>query len=284
MNTQNEKKFLDYLEAVLAAPPGGQPSVVIGGQAVNFWCEYTASANPELQEHRPFTSKDLDLVAESNRQILSVAEVSGLKVVEANDFYAGANRAALIDKEGNTLIQFLTGVYGLQMSVFQQSVKQMVLEHPITQKRYQVRIIALQPLLKGKLRLAISSDNIRSPMDKRRDINHIKLLIACEKGVILRLLEQVKEQASTERDIIDELKSFVELSISEKNAIDSLHHKDISVSMYKAIPHKLFTVAPQFSKLEHYLKSPQFEKWCPHYLRLNQSQGPSQSQSSRMGF
>jgi hypothetical protein len=38
----------------------GQPYVLIGGQAVNYWAEHYLSANPQLEKLQPFTSEDID--------------------------------------------------------------------------------------------------------------------------------------------------------------------------------------------------------------------------------
>lgn len=38
----------------------GEPNLLIGGQAVNYWAERYASADPQLEKLRPFTSQDID--------------------------------------------------------------------------------------------------------------------------------------------------------------------------------------------------------------------------------
>ena len=39
---------------------GGQPYLLIGGQAVNYWAERYLAAEPQLETLRPFTSEDID--------------------------------------------------------------------------------------------------------------------------------------------------------------------------------------------------------------------------------
>jgi len=38
----------------------GQPYILIGGQAVNYWAEHYLAAEPELRKLQPFTSEDID--------------------------------------------------------------------------------------------------------------------------------------------------------------------------------------------------------------------------------
>ena len=38
----------------------GQPYILIGGQAVNYWAEHYLSVEPQLAELQPFTSEDID--------------------------------------------------------------------------------------------------------------------------------------------------------------------------------------------------------------------------------
>ena len=38
----------------------GQPYLLIGGQAVNYWAEHYLHADPQLEKLQPFTSEDID--------------------------------------------------------------------------------------------------------------------------------------------------------------------------------------------------------------------------------
>ena len=49
------------LELIYSSPSGR--IIIVGGQAVNFWADRYAPDEPKLLEHRPFTSRDLDLLA-----------------------------------------------------------------------------------------------------------------------------------------------------------------------------------------------------------------------------
>lgn len=52
--------FEDTIQ-VLERLDGENGLVLIGGQALNYWCDRYKVGVPELQDHGPFTSKDVDL-------------------------------------------------------------------------------------------------------------------------------------------------------------------------------------------------------------------------------
>ena len=52
---------LDQFDAVLRATnDGGQPYLLIGGQAVYFWASLYVAEEQILEQWRPFTSKEID--------------------------------------------------------------------------------------------------------------------------------------------------------------------------------------------------------------------------------
>ena len=52
----------DALLELIYSKPSGR-IVIVGGQAVNFWADRYAPDEPGLLVYRPFTSRDLDLLA-----------------------------------------------------------------------------------------------------------------------------------------------------------------------------------------------------------------------------
>lgn len=44
-------------------PAASEPLILIGGQALNYWCDKFRVDNPDLERHGPFASKDLDFQA-----------------------------------------------------------------------------------------------------------------------------------------------------------------------------------------------------------------------------
>ena len=49
-----------FSEVLKLRDAAGQPYLLIGGQAVNYWAEHYLSADPQLEKLRPFTGEDID--------------------------------------------------------------------------------------------------------------------------------------------------------------------------------------------------------------------------------
>ena len=49
-----------FSEVLKTRDAGGQPYVLIGGQAVNYWAERYLPIEPQLKPLQPFTSEDID--------------------------------------------------------------------------------------------------------------------------------------------------------------------------------------------------------------------------------
>jgi len=55
-----------FLEVLKVHDTAGQPYVLVGGQAVNYWAERYLSREPALSSLRPFTSEDIDFKGNRN--------------------------------------------------------------------------------------------------------------------------------------------------------------------------------------------------------------------------
>ena len=49
-----------FSEVLKVRDAAGQPYIRIGGQAVNYWAECYLAVEPQLEQLKPFTSKDID--------------------------------------------------------------------------------------------------------------------------------------------------------------------------------------------------------------------------------
>jgi hypothetical protein len=58
----NRTELDDFLAVLTQPDDAGQPFVVVGGHAVNYWAKLYLAREPRLHSHLPFTSKDLDVI------------------------------------------------------------------------------------------------------------------------------------------------------------------------------------------------------------------------------
>jgi hypothetical protein len=49
-----------FSEVLKIRDAAGQPYLLIGGQAVNYWAEHYLHTDPQLEKLKPFTSEDID--------------------------------------------------------------------------------------------------------------------------------------------------------------------------------------------------------------------------------
>ena len=56
------RELREYLVLLRQRDSTGQPFIVVGGHAANFWGEFYSKREPRLKVLLPFVSKDLDLI------------------------------------------------------------------------------------------------------------------------------------------------------------------------------------------------------------------------------
>lgn len=245
------RQFSDFLRAVVAQPPGRDPATVIGGQAVNFWCEQAQSSEPELAKHQPFTSRDLDMVAQNKEQTLAIAEATGLTLIEQSQAYAGTDRAALVDPKTNeTLIQILSGMFGVSDKELEDNTVDVSI-FDSSGKEYRARLANQTSLLQAKISLALAPDGMRSPEDKEHDRFHLKLLIMCIAVAGKNLVEGIGK-IHDERHVINSLKELLKV-VCSKEAV-KVAAIDSEIVWKNAIADEILKTNPaQFPKLARYV-------------------------------
>jgi len=242
---RKDLEFKDILRAV-TTPPGSDPATVIGGQAVNYWCDLVSAESPELAKYRPFTSIDLDVVAQRKEQTFAIATALKLKVVEAEQSYASTDRAALVD--GNrTVVQVLGGMYGVSDSELKKQTADVSFE--IDGEERHAKVANRIALIKGKLALVLAPDGVRSPENKEHDLHHLRLLIICAS---FGTRDLIANPQLTERFKIESLKQLLKVIKSKAaNEVSSLHS---SIDFKKAIfPTIAKLDAKKFPKLRAYV-------------------------------
>jgi hypothetical protein len=89
--------------------------LLVGGQAVNFWANYFELIAPELQRDRPFTSKDIDIVA-SRRDVSDLAErLHGkARIAGFDDNTASLATVAYVDDHGvRRILDVMNTIFGV---------------------------------------------------------------------------------------------------------------------------------------------------------------------------
>ena len=170
-----------FSEVLQIRNPVGQPYILIGGQAVNYWAGRYLATESDLQKHLPFTSKDIDF--RGNREdVRYIAEQ--LKLVPAFPHkiamtaLAGAIPVRVDDEE--TSIEIVRSIPGVTAA----SVETLAVEMEWNGKT--IRVLDPISLLICKVELALTVSQ-----QKRQDVEHLKLLFFCVRGFLREWLQGV---------------------------------------------------------------------------------------------
>jgi len=162
--------------------PVGQPYVLIGGQAVNYWAERYLATEPGLKKRLPFTSADIDF--RGNRD--DVQHIAGqLKLVPAFPhkvaMTALAGTIPLRMGDDHTTIEIVRSIPGVTVGM----VDTLAIEMEWSGKT--VRVLDPISLLICKIELALTVSQA-----KRQDIEHLNILLFCVRGFLREMLVEVE--------------------------------------------------------------------------------------------
>lgn len=159
----------------------GQPYVLVGGQAVNYWAEHYLSQEPELKSLRPFTSEDIDFkgnhddVQRIARQLESQANYPPKVALTALAGFVPFQIGNL--KSTVEVVRRIPGVSGSANT-------------PAIQVEWEgktLRVLDPISLLACKLELAATVSQAN-----RRDVTHLKMLVPCVRAFLNEVLQQVE--------------------------------------------------------------------------------------------
>jgi hypothetical protein len=159
----------------------GQPYLLIGGQAVNYWAERYLATDPALQKLQPFTSEDIDFKG-SRDDVQRIAQQLALSASYPPKVAMTALSGFIPFLIGNvkSTIEVVHRVPGISDSK----------ETPAIQAEWEgttIRVLDPISLLACKLELAATV-----PQEKRRDVDHLKILLPCVRSFLGEVLEQVE--------------------------------------------------------------------------------------------
>lgn len=155
---------------------------MIGGQAVNYWAERYLRDEPELKEHLPFTSGDIDY--QGNRE--DVRHIAG-QLERGAVFPDKVSMTALAGT-----IPFRIGGQPSNIEVVRQipgvtsaAVDSLAVGAELAGR--QIRVLDPISLLCSKVNLALTV-----PQKDRQDVAHAKILVLCVRGFLRDALQEVE--------------------------------------------------------------------------------------------
>lgn len=161
----------------------GQPYLLIGGQAVNYWAEHYLHADPRLEKLKPFTSEDIDFKggSEDVQRIARQLELpAGYPPKAQLTALAGIIPFQIGDLKSNIeIVRRIPGVSG--------SVDALAIQAEWNGKT--IRVLDPISLLACKLELVatVSQKN-------RQDVAHLKILVPCVRAFLNEFLQRVERR------------------------------------------------------------------------------------------
>lgn len=158
----------------------GQPYVLIGGQAVNYWAEHYLPADPQLEKLQPFTSEDIDFKG-GHADVQRIA-----RQLDLNPSYPP--KVSMTALSG--FIAFQIGDLKSAIEVVRRIPGISDAHTPAIQAEWDgktIRVLDPISLLACKLELAATVSQ-----EKRRDVVHLKILLPCIRAFLGELLQQVE--------------------------------------------------------------------------------------------
>ena len=159
----------------------GQPYLLIGGQAVNYWAERYLATEPQLVSLQPFTSEDIDFkggVADVQRIARQLELAPGYPPKVQMTALAGVIPFQIGDLK--SVIEVVRRIPGVSGSVDESSVQ-------TEWNGKTIRVIDPISLLACKLELVVSV-----PQEKRHDVPHLKILLPCVRAFLDEFLQRVE--------------------------------------------------------------------------------------------
>lgn len=159
----------------------GQPYILIGGQAVNYWAERYLVTEPQLKSLQPFTSEDIDFKGgvDDVRRIAQQLELTpGYPAKVEMTALAGTIPFQVSGLKSNIeVIRRIPGVTG--------SVDALAIQAEWNDRI--IRVIDPISLLASKLELTA-----RVSQEGRRDVQHLRILLPCVRAFLNEFLQRVE--------------------------------------------------------------------------------------------
>ncbi|MCL4787694.1 MAG: hypothetical protein KJ070_13015 [Verrucomicrobia bacterium] len=194
MGTDHPKsptELRQYLALLQQRDDAGQPFIIVGGHAANFWAEFYSEREPRLKASLPFTSKDLDIIGTED-DARRVANAIGWNL-SPPPVGGGPVQAVLSSEPGGAglAVEFLSEIKGVSHQTIMDNVREGVVEIPTTGQAVTVRVLDPVLLMAGKIRNAVDIEQ-NQPDKPRQDLKHVATLALC----VPHFLEDVRTQTT----------------------------------------------------------------------------------------
>jgi hypothetical protein len=191
-NPKAPRELRDYLVLLRQKDSTGQPFVLVGGQAANYWAALYLQREPQLRSLLPFLSKDVDFIG-TKTEAAQVAQQTGWHLSPPL-FGGGPVEAVLSSEPGQQglLADFLFEIKGVARENILEYAQSGLLHVAETGETVSLRVLDPVLLLAGKIRNAVDIEQDR-PDNPRQDLKHVRILSLC----VPHFLEDLRAQASS---------------------------------------------------------------------------------------
>ncbi len=194
-----------FSEVFKVRDAAGKPYILIGGQAVNYWAERYQAVEPQLEKLKPFTSEDIDFKG-GREDVKRIAQQLNL----APNYPAKVQMTALAGaipfqighlKSNIEIVRRIPGVAG--------SVETLSIEAEWNGKT--IRVLDPISLLACKLELVTHVSQ-----KKRRDMEHLKILVPCVRAFLNEFLKRVESREIPARHWLGAANQVLKLTTSNR--------------------------------------------------------------------
>jgi len=203
-HSRNRTELDDYLAVLTQAGDDGQPFIVVGGHAVNYWAKLYLPREPRLRSYLPFTSKDLDLIC-SEASARRVAQALGWQyspLVVGGGPVQGVISSPATDHP--LTVEFLWEIKGVPHQTIREFVRENTFQPEGKDELVRVRVLDPVLLLHGKIRNAVDIEQGQRAKP-RQDVKHVAMLGLC----VPHFLEDVRVQVSDETKRKETLENYI---------------------------------------------------------------------------
>lgn len=203
----------------------GEPYILIGGQAVNYWAETYLAIESELAASQPFTSEDIDFHG-GRDDVIRIAGALGLNAQFPPKVAMTAVAGMILFKIGNALvnIEVVRRIPGLP----ENKINSWSVIAQYGDKK--IRVLDPISLLVYKANLASSVDQ-----KQRRDVEHLHIMVICVRAFLRETLRGVEAGELPARGWLGAVERVLKLADS---AVGKKVVRKFGVDWKKSLPEK----------------------------------------------